>query len=394
MILGLTASGSFAQTGAPLSELGPAGGVRRHGVLRWRRRACHEDRSDSAAASCPVRGAVGAAPALPQPLPRLLMPALAAAAHAAATIATNGHAWLNLLGDQCKLIAPRSKTNRLFDPDCHPWLKCEGITVQGCFDAGISGRDGSSRRWLQRTGWICRSRRRAATEPNRHGHSKGRSSRRRMLLEHRVHDRNAGGHRLPLPALARLGCLRTMATRGSITTIASSTAWRFRRPTWNSPRPSGTSKSVTGTRCWATKWSIPQRQLLLYAQLHLLVRLPFTHTGVLGTYTKSDYVTYNFGVEQGWDNFDDTDHGVGVIGGVTVKSCDKKTTLAYFFEDSREPSQRASRVPTPTGSRNSIVLTKNLTDRTTLVLENADGFQTDGNGRRRRLRPGSASPNS
>ena len=51
----------------------------------------------------------------------------------------DSHRWLNLIGDQCPLTCPDQTTKRLFENNC--WLKCEGITVTGYVDAGISGRD-------------------------------------------------------------------------------------------------------------------------------------------------------------------------------------------------------------------------------------------------------------
>jgi hypothetical protein len=370
MILGLTAGRSFAQTGARYP--GPVQPVAYDATEYYA--------GDDAAQAPP------APKTAPTPPPAAEPAAPAAAAPAAADAGScgcgcgcdNGHRWTNLLGDQCKLDCPDVKTNRWFDPDCHPWLKCENITVTGWIEAGISGHDGprgdgyngpdgfADRDGELQVNQVYTTIQRAVKPTDectwvtgftidtlvgsdyRYPLSRGLDAQDNGNPRIYFDDRKFYGEAIPQAYLE-----------------VANTKWDFKIGHWY---------TLLGNEV-----VIPTGNFFYTHNYSFLYAYPFTHTGVLGTYTKDDYVTYNIGVEQGWDNFDDTDHGVGVIGGVTVKSCDKKTTLAYFFEDSREP---IAGVTGPDANRftNSIVVTENLTDRTTLVLENADGFQADGNG--------------
>ncbi len=379
MILGLAASGSFAQTGARYaSPVQPAA----YDATEYY--AGDDGPAPKTAPTPPPPAAPSVAPSAPGAAPSAAAPAAADAGSCGCGSCccddcTNGHAWLNLLGDQCKLDCPEMKTNRWFDPDCHPWLKCEGITVQGYFDAGISGHDG--RRgdgyngpdgFADRDGELQLNQidtviQKAVHPTDECCWSTGftietlEGSDYRYPLSRGLDAQDNGNPRIYYDDRKFYGLAIPQAYLE-----AATTKWDFKVGHWYTLLGNEVVNSP-GNFFYTHNYTF-------------LYGLPFTHTGVLGTYTKSDYVTYNIGVEQGWDNFDDTDHGVGVIGGVTLKSCDKKTTLAYFFEDSREPE---TGITGPDANRftNSFVLTKNLTDRTTLVLENVDGFQTDGNGR-------------
>ncbi len=272
------------------------------------------------------------------------------------------------------MTCPDQTVKRLFENNC--WLKCEGITITGYVEAGISGRD----------------------QPRGDGFN--------------------GPDGFPdRDNEFQLNQIDTVISK-AVKPVACDWSWGFTVETifgtdYRYPLARGLDAHDDGTPKWyidnrkfygealpqayleftqGTKldWKIGHFYTLLgyevvnspsnffYTHSYtFLYAYPFTHTGILGTYTASDYVTWNFGVNEGWDNFNDTDENLSYTGGVTVKSCDKKTTLAWFFQVGNEP---IAGVTGPVDNRytQSIVLTKNLTDRTTFVLENADGFQTRG----------------
>ncbi|MBC8355798.1 MAG: porin [Planctomycetes bacterium] len=55
---------------------------------------------------------------------------------------------------------------------------------------------------------------------------------------------------------------------------------------------------------------------------------PFTHTGALFTINPNDSVTLHAGYTNGWDVFDSTSNENGVLGGITIRSSDRRTSLA------------------------------------------------------------------
>ena len=77
---------------------------------------------------------------------------------------------------------------------------------------------------------------------------------------------------------------------------------------------------------------------VFYSHSYLfLYGYPFTHTGALATYKANDQLTLVFGVDEGWDNFDDTDENLGYTGEAILTSKDKHTTLNYAWQWSNEP---------------------------------------------------------
>lgn len=282
--------------------------------------------------------------------------------------------WFDLLGGQCPLNCPDQPTKRLFENNC--WLKCHDISVTGLIDAGIAGRDGS-----------------------------------------RGDGFNGPDGFNDFDGTGQLNEIDTVVTK-AVKPTGCCWDWGFTVETiygadYRYPLALGLDARDNGTPKWNTDprdfyglampqaylefattkldWKIGHFNTLLcyevdspsgnffYSHTYTFIYDPFTHTGILGTYTKDAYWTFNFGINEGWNNFDDTDHHLGYMGGVTVKSCDKKTTLEWVFEDSDEPITPGS-VSGPVANcyLQSIVLTKNLTDRATWVLENVDGFQDRG----------------
>ena len=68
-----------------------------------------------------------------------------------------------------------------------------------------------------------------------------------------------------------------------------------------------------------------------------LYAYPFTHTGALATYKANDQLTLVGGINEGWDNFDDTDENLGYTGQAILTAKDKHTTLTYAWQWSNEP---------------------------------------------------------
>ena len=114
-----------------------------------------------------------------------------------------------------------------------------------------------------------------------------------------------------------------------------------------------------------------------------LYAYPFTHTGALATYKPNDQLTLVTGIDEGWDNFDDTDENLGYTGQVIFNAKDKHTTLTYSWQFSNEPITSGGNPGGNPDARNgrfvnSIVLSHDWNDRLSYVIENGDGFQDNG----------------
>ena len=116
---------------------------------------------------------------------------------------------------------------------------------------------------------------------------------------------------------------------------------------------------------------------------------PFTHTGVLTTWTPNDQVIFYNGITNGWDNFDDgmttfgpvTNTGypgynsnAAYLGGVTFKSADESQTLTFTTSTGNELGSFG--VPMA-GNRSilSTVYVNKLSDKLTYVFQNDNGWQ-------------------
>lgn len=287
-----------------------------------------------------------------------------------------GGGWLDLLGDQCPLTCPDQTTKHLFENNC--WLKCHNITVTGLLDAGFASRDGSrGDNFLGPDGFHDRDDEfqfdqidtviAKAVKPQECCWDWGFT----------VETIYGTDYRYPLS--------RGLDAEDDGFPKAPSDPRHF----YGLAVPQAYLEFSIGTKQdykvghWYTLLGYevvnPSGNFFYSHTYTFLYAYPFTHTGILGTYTQNDYVTWNYGINDGWDTFNATAENASGTGGVTVKSCDKKTTLAWFFQDGDEQYAPFA-VQGPVANRyiQSIVLTKNLTDRTTWVLENADGFQSRG----------------
>jgi len=120
---------------------------------------------------------------------------------------------------------------------------------------------------------------------------------------------------------------------------------------------------------------------------------PFTHTGILDTWTPDDQLTVYAGITNGWDNFSDPINILGVpnnpaypgvnsnaafLGGVTFKNSDQTQTLTMTVSSGNEPIPQLN----PVGGYNvgnrsliSTVYVNELSDKVTYVFQNDNGWQ-------------------
>src|SRR5262249_36577470 len=100
---------------------------------------------------------------------------------------------------------------------------------------------------------------------------------------------------------------------------------------------------------------------------------PFTHTGVLGTYTANECMTWTVGWVQGWDTaFDSFDGGSNFIGGFTRK-LNNDVTFTYLFQ----VGNFGFRSDGEGGYEHTIIVDAKLSKKWEYVMEN-DLVHTDG----------------
>src|SRR5262249_12000423 len=109
----------------------------------------------------------------------------------------------------------------------------------------------------------------------------------------------------------------------------------------------------------------------------------FTHTGVLATYKPNDQITIVNGINEGWDNFDDTDENLGYTGQVIFTSHDKHSTLNFAWQFSNEPIVSGGNPTADPAARHgrfvaSTVLSHDWNDRTSYMIESVFGSQSAG----------------
>ncbi|MFM9057824.1 MAG: outer membrane beta-barrel protein [Planctomycetaceae bacterium] len=120
---------------------------------------------------------------------------------------------------------------------------------------------------------------------------------------------------------------------------------------------------------------------------------PFTHTGILTTWTPNDQVTFYNGITNGWDNWDD---GTGTFGPVVNPYPAAGSNAAYLggvtFKD--EEGDQSLSITTSSGNENpqfglpyvgnrsilSTVYSNKLSDKLTYVFQNDNGWQFNASG--------------
>ena len=121
---------------------------------------------------------------------------------------------------------------------------------------------------------------------------------------------------------------------------------------------------------------------------------PFTHTGVLDTWTPNDQLTVYAGITNGWDNFSDpinsqgianpaalnANSNAGFLGGVSFKNSDQTQAFTSTVASGNEPVFILNS-PQNVGNRSiwSNVYTNELNDKWTYVFQNDNGWQFNAN---------------
>ena len=122
---------------------------------------------------------------------------------------------------------------------------------------------------------------------------------------------------------------------------------------------------------------------------------PFTHTGVLDTWTPNDQLTVYGGITNGWDNFSDPINYFGInnpgypgansnaafLGGVTFKNSDASQALTTAVSSGNEIGSFAGSGQGNIGNRSivSTVYVNELSDKLTYVFQNDLGWQFNAN---------------
>ena len=122
---------------------------------------------------------------------------------------------------------------------------------------------------------------------------------------------------------------------------------------------------------------------------------PFTHTGVLDTWTPNDQLTVYGGITNGWDNFSDPINYFGInnpgypgansnaafLGGVTFKNSDASQALTTTVSSGNEIGSFAQNGTGNIGNRSIVsnVYTNELSDKLTYVFQNDLGWQFNAN---------------
>jgi hypothetical protein len=121
---------------------------------------------------------------------------------------------------------------------------------------------------------------------------------------------------------------------------------------------------------------------------------PFTHTGILDTWTPNDQLTVYGGITNGWDNFSDPINITGIanpayagansnaafLGGVSFKNSDQTQSLTTTVSSGNEPTIIGA-FPATVGNRSivSTVYINELSDKVTYVAQNDNGWQFNAN---------------
>jgi hypothetical protein len=123
---------------------------------------------------------------------------------------------------------------------------------------------------------------------------------------------------------------------------------------------------------------------------------PFTHTGILDTWTPNDQMTVYAGITNGWDNFADPINSQGIgnpgyvgansnaafLGGVSFKNSDQTQAFTSTVSSGNEPVAFLGANTFPNVGNRSIwsnVYTNEINDKWTYVFQNDNGWQFNAN---------------
>jgi Putative beta-barrel porin-2, OmpL-like. bbp2 len=331
-----------------------------------------DDKSPSDKAPMP------AAPGTATPAPAAAAPAAPATdAGAACTSCGGGSSGCE---DCCKLTCPDQTVKRLFGDCC--WLKCHDITVQGWMEAGYAWRDGSR-------------------NPDGFNGPDGFNDRDEEFLLDQFYTTIQ-------KALKDNQCCWDW---GFTVDLLYGTDYRYPLSKGLDARDDGTPKWHTddrrlyglalpqaylefGTQALSYKVGhfytllgnevVPAIGNVFYSHTYIfLYAYPFTHTGALATYKPNDQLTIVNGIDEGWDNFNDTDENPGYTGQAIFTAKDKHTTLTFAWQFSNEPIVSGGNPTADPEARHgrfieSTVLSHDWNDRTSYVVESCFGSQSAG----------------
>ncbi len=308
-----------------------------------------------------------AAPAAP------MAPAAPAAAGGSCTTCGTCESSCGCNTDCCKLDCPAQEVHRLFADNC--WLKCHDITVQGFVEAGttfrdsdrddgFNGPDGFNDRYHEVQLNQAYTTIQKALKNNECCWDSGFTvdllwgSDYRYPLSRGLDAHDNGTPRIYSDDRRFYGLAIPQAYLEFGTSKLSYKLGHFYTLLGNEVVP------AIGNTFYSHSY------MFLYAY-------PFTHTGVNATYKPNDQLTLVGGINDGWDNFDDVSENISVTGQAIFSAKDKHTTLTYAYQDGLEPI--APNVPVfHNRFVNSIILAHDWNDRMSYVIENGDGFQSDG----------------
>jgi len=311
------------------------------------------------------------APATPAPA----APAAPAPAAATATDAAPAPAAASDSCDCCKLDCPAQDVKHLFADNC--WLKCHDVTVTGWMEVGIAAHDGQR-------------------NPDGFNGPDGFNDRDGEFQMNQFYTTIQ-------KALKNNDCCWDW---GYTVDLLYGTDYRFPlsrgldarddgTPKWNTDQRKfyglampqaylefGTSKLSYKVGHFYTLLGnevVPAINNVFYSHTYIfLYAYPFTHTGALATWKPNDQLTLVGGVNNGWDTFNDEDENVSYTSQAIFTAKDKHTTLTFANQIGNESIGLPETGPYHNRYTQSIVLAHDWNDRLSYVIENADGWQSDG----------------
>ena len=109
----------------------------------------------------------------------------------------------------------------------------------------------------------------------------------------------------------------------------------------------------------------------------MMYAAPFTHTGVIGTYSYSDQLSFYGGIHNGWNNFDATTNRGSMLTGFNWTRCDEKLGVALSMTTGDEINNQSVYSERTLFS---LVVNYHLTCDLEYVFQHDNGWQEDDGG--------------